>query len=478
MSDRNNSIRDLLLTLARQYGFGFEDEEDEINPRNDTTPCDPNHYLKLQQQIQKSEIAKNIYYKTNCYPGLKQPKIHQLLTQREKMNKRENKRRIQLNISQRFVPNSDFFTLDKLRHQIFCGKFSANGNFFVSACQDHKLRVYDCSQLFYNYKSNYSNRKISNLNSSEISTCWKQIKSLTAQQVGWSIIDIDISKDQQNVIYSTWSDNIGLFKLDQSSTDQIDCNLDCESGRTCFFSIKFSADGSKILAGSSDSKIYIFDLLSNRRILQLSAHNNDVNGVAFLDQSSTTFISASDDGLIKLWDLRQINPTNSPHQAIFSGHIEGVASLAAKGDGTYFISNSKDQTMKLWDLRKPTTANVTINNSPWDYRFDRHTPHYLGGNAVLIGDTSLMTYKDHKVLQTLIRCDFSPLETTGQRYAYTGSYDGQVIVYDLLNGQIVSKLSGHSKLVRDASWHPHLPLIVSSSWDARHGCWFYKPKNQ
>lgn len=39
-----------------------------------------------------------------------------------------------------------------------------------------------------------------------------------------------------------------------------------------------------------------------------------------------------------------------------------------------------------------------------------------------------MTYRGHAVLRTLIRCYFSPLETTGGQYLYSGSHDGKIHV--------------------------------------------------
>ena len=81
------------------------------------------------------------------------------------------------------------------------------------------------------------------------------------------------------------------------------------------------------------------------------------------------------------------------------------------------------------------------------------------------GDTSVMTYTGHRVLQTLIRCHFSPLNTTGQKYVYTGSADGKVFIYDLLTGEVVKELGGHQGCVRDVSWHPTNLDLVSSSWD-------------
>lgn len=45
----------------------------------------------------------------------------------------------------------------------------------------------------------------------------------------------------------------------------------------------------------------------------------------------------------------------------------------------------------------------------------------------LDGDTSIMTYKGHVVIKTLVRCRFSPIETTGQRFIYTGCGVGRVV---------------------------------------------------
>jgi len=39
-----------------------------------------------------------------------------------------------------------------------------------------------------------------------------------------------------------------------------------------------------------------------------------------------------------------------------------------------------------------------------------------------------MTYRGHAVLRTLIRCNFSPAETTGGKYIYSGSADGRIHV--------------------------------------------------
>lgn len=101
------------------------------------------------------------------------------------------------------------------------------------------------------------------------------------------------------------------------------------------------------------------------------------------------------------------------------------------------------------------------------------------------GDTSVMTYRGHRVTKSLIRAKFSPLETTGQRFIYTGCGTGRVIgkaymvlfyhflcfcssVYDVLTGKIREAIGGHRDVVRDVDWHPIRHEIVSSSVSCFH----------
>jgi len=52
-------------------------------------------------------------------------------------------------------------------------------------------------------------------------------------------------------------------------------------------------------------------------------------------------------------------------------------------------------------------------------------------------DVSLMTYRGHHVLKTLIRAYFSPAHSTAQRFIYAGSADGVVTAWDVVSGKQV-----------------------------------------
>lgn len=234
----------------------------------------------------------------------------------------------------------------------------------------------------------------------------------------------------------------------------------------------------------------VYDIEKRQPILRLQNHKEDVNAVCFGDVASPHILySGSDDTTIRVWDRRSMG--DGREAGAFLGHTEGLTYVDSKGDGRYVLSNSKDQTMKLWDLRKMMTTaqldsiDITKYSTGFDYRFesyeyDEYEPHEH--------DCSVVTFRGHRVLKTLIRCHFSPPGSSNSRYVYTGSEDGKVYVYNLdatLAGTIdISHATLNSRprdseffntayemrsrgshmdwltCVRDASWHPNAPIVA------------------
>ncbi|GAB1195880.1 hypothetical protein APSETT444_005145 [Aspergillus pseudonomiae] len=264
---------------------------------------------------------------------------------------------------------------------------------------------------------------------------------------------------------------------------------------TQIWSVRFSGDGREIVAGTSDNSVIVYDLETRQSVLRLRNHEDDVNAVCFGDKSSPHILySGSDDSTLRVWDRRSMG--DGREAGVFIGHTEGLTYVDSKGDGRYVLSNGKDQNMKLWDLRKMmTTARFdTIDaqdyTSGFDYRFEPYPENYYEAHP---HDCSVVTFRGHRVLKTLIRCHFSPPDSTNSRYVYTGSEDGKVYVYNLdatLAGTIdvgqatvdtrpqdpnvtnsaydFSSRAGDlawQTCVRDASWHPNAPVLAATSWN-------------
>ncbi|XP_054274991.1 DDB1- and CUL4-associated factor 11-like isoform X1 [Macrosteles quadrilineatus] len=353
-------------------------------------------------------------------------------------------------------------TISSVQHnnKMFCGIYSKDGDKFLTASQDRYIRLYQtkCEGL-------------------------KFSSQIQARDVGWSIVDTTFSPDGRWIVYSSWSESLHLCRISDPENHEA-LPLNPEDRRFCIFSTVFSSDGTEILGGANDGYLYVYDLECNQRTLRIDGHGEDVNTVAFADSTSKILYSGGDDGLVKVWDRRTLNETNPRPVGVLAGHMDGITYIDSKGDSRYLLSNSKDQSIKLWDVRVFSSEDAqeftrkVVSEQNWDYRWQKAPKKLINPKDNLEGDTSVMTYRGHSVLQTLIRCHFSPSHTTGQRFIYTGCASGRVVIYDLLTGEIVKVLKGHRGCVRDVSWHPYRPELASTSWDYSVVVWGYKHKDR
>lgn len=380
------------------------------------------------------------------------------------------------------LPNCDGQTVLKYHTRAYCGRFSVDGTFFYSCTQDFKVRLYDTRDAFKRPKL---------------------YKTCRLEMGRWTVTDATLSKDNQYLAYSSITPIVYLASTSPDSSGQVPLDFSRSGGNyhSGIWSVRFSSDGRELIAGTSDASIYVYDIESRRVLLRLPGHDDDVNAVCFADESTNVLISGSDDSQIKVWDRRSMSARRE--SGVLIGHTEGITFVDSKGDGRYVVSNGKDQTMKLWDIRKMMStgkydrlsgSDVNLSTG-FDYRFESYPGPRVDQHPY---DCSVMTYRGHSVLKTLIRCYFAPA-STGQQYLYSGSDDGRVYIWNIdgtvkniLNTTRDYEIEGSGleggldmgdgvnilaylprgryrrgagrATVRDVSWHPYLPVIASTEW--------------
>jgi len=196
-------------------------------------------------------------------------------------------------------------------------------------------------------------------------------------------------------------------------------------------SVAFSADGKRIVSGSWDKTVKVWDADKGTEIRTLKGHIDAVNSVAF-SADGKRIISGSWDNTVKVWDADKGLQTRT-----LKGHTREVTSVAISGDGKRIVSASYDKTLKVWDADK---------------------------------GTEILSLKGHTR-----EVDSVALSADGKRIV-SGSWDKTVKVWDTDKGAEILTLKGHTLEVFSVAFSADGKRIVSGSrdktvkvWDADKG---------
>jgi WD repeat-containing protein 23 len=441
---------------------------------NRREPKDPDRFPKVPSLEGRRLMDSGVFGTVDDSPWAKKDPIRRIID-RELIGDLSARIRNHRLITQSLLPSSEADTIIHYNDSVYGGQFSDDGSFYYSFTQDFMVRIYDTRNPWR----------------------WRHYKTIYCPGGRWTLTDAALSPDNKWIALTSLTSHVRLAPTSMFDTGEpydLDLGDPMYQGRCGLFSIRFSGDGRELVAGTNANSIVVYDIESRKSLHHIRGHADDVNAVCFADKASPHIIySGSDDCVVKVWDRRSMG--DKREAGVFVGHIEGVTYVDSKGDGRYVLSNGKDQSMKLWDLRKAMSTKRYHTEAKrkrstfiqYDYRTGEYDDYNWDPHP---HDNSVVTFRGHKVLRTLIRCHFSPPGSTDSRYVYSGSQDGKVYIWNIdatlaavidveaaTKNQRPVEPTGQphwswmessvrwSTLVRDASWHPTVPMMVASAWN-------------
>jgi WD40 repeat protein len=128
-------------------------------------------------------------------------------------------------------------------------------------------------------------------------------------------------------------------------------------------SVMFSPDGKRLVSGSEDATVRVWDTTSGTEVYTLEGHKGTIYSVTFCPDGSR-IVSGSADKTVRLW-----NATSGTPIFIMRGHIGEVHSATFSADGRQIIScciphnGDSDGTIHLWDAMSGTeTFRLLVRN--------------------------------------------------------------------------------------------------------------------
>jgi WD40 repeat protein len=121
-------------------------------------------------------------------------------------------------------------------------------------------------------------------------------------------------------------------------------------------SVAFSPDGTRIVSGSYDETIRIWDAQTGEEVVEpLKGHTGEIRSVAF-SPDGTRVVSGSYDMTIRIWDAQTGQEVANP----LKGHTDVVPSVAFSSDRTRIVAGSALQIPDLMAGEAVMSASQSI----------------------------------------------------------------------------------------------------------------------
>jgi len=289
--------------------------------------------------------------------------------------------------------------------------WSSDGNTIVSASQDGNLLLWDA-----------------------VTTSKKQPVRLKSAYV----MSVCMDKSGYFVAAGGLDNACSIYRVGGSGPAKLSKELVSHEGYLA--DCKFFHTPSKMLTASADATSLLWDVEKGTIIDTFAEHKSNLTSIALVGDN--TFLSASTDKSIKLWDVRTSGGMKGTSLQTLTGHagdVNGITILP--GQGTTLASCSEDGTVRVWDLRAyGEVASFGQLSEPSD-----HDP-FSDGDA-----------------------GFTSIAASGSgRIVFCGHSEGSVVAYDVLAGTKDPAYylgNAHEEHVSCVGVSPTGDALCTGSWD-------------
>ncbi|KAJ5731166.1 uncharacterized protein N7483_005674 [Penicillium malachiteum] len=152
--------------------------------------------------------------------------------------------------------------------------------------------------------------------------------------------------EQSSTRTSFREESLGSVKVYPSIEYWNPCLQTLEGHRYSVNLLGISPDGKRYLSASEDGCIKLWDSINGGCTLSLEGHSDEISSIIWLEDGAF-LASASYDAKISTWDL-----STGKCISTLQGHTAGVNAILGLHNATELVSASTDKTIKIWDRAK------------------------------------------------------------------------------------------------------------------------------
>ncbi|KAL8693480.1 MAG: hypothetical protein Q9218_001711 [Villophora microphyllina] len=207
-------------------------------------------------------------------------------------------------------------------------------------------------------------------------------------------------------------------------------------------------DNARFASVGGDKQVFLWDVATARTLRRWSGHFGRVNCVDFGGEEGSVVVSGSFDATVRLWDCK--SQSTKPIQTLEESK-DSVSSLHVLGHE--IVTGSVDGKMRLYDLRMGMIYVDTLGHPITSVQ------QTTDGNAVLVSTLDstirLMDKSNGKMLQNYkghTNTDFRIRSCLGlgDAVVFSGSEDGEIYIWDVLERKVLEHLAAHDGKVASA----------------------------
>ncbi|KAF8748533.1 WD40 repeat-like protein [Rhizoctonia solani] len=235
-------------------------------------------------------------------------------------------------------------------------------------------------------------------------------------------------------------------------------------------SIAFSSNGTRLVSGSKDATMSVWDTQSWSRVLgPIKGHSRGIETVIF-SPDDKLIISGSNDKTIRIWDAQSGQPILDP----LAGHSNFITSVAISSSGNLIASGSGDESIRVWNAQsrdqvlKPLVHRSYVTSVI--FSSDEATLYCGAVDSTIkawdIKTGNMVLHRPFTGHTGAIRCIAVSSHGSRETYVASGSDDCTIRVWDPTTGETsFGPFRNHSHLVRSVAFSHDNTRVVSGSKD-------------